>query len=68
MRPSPAGRVVLGTVLALGLYLGLRKVFTGGLVASAVDPTQWWLTTDGLSVVFSLQAIAVLFGAVLAGA
>jgi hypothetical protein len=68
MRPSPVGRVVVGTVLALGLYLGLRKVFTGGLVASAVDPVQWWLTTDGLSVVFSLQAIAVLFGAVLAGA
>jgi hypothetical protein len=68
LRPSPAARVVIGTVLALGSYLGLRKVFTGGLVASAVDPAEWWLTTDGLSVVFSLQAIAVLFGAVLAGA
>lgn len=66
--PTPTGRVLVGTLVALGFYLGLRRVATGLIVAAEIDQTGWWLTAEGLSVVFGLQAIACLFGASLAGA
>lgn len=68
LHPTPAGRVTVGTVAALGLYLGLRKVMAGWVYATEADPDAWWRTADGLAVVFGLQAAAAVFGAVLASA
>jgi len=64
----PAARVVVGTVLALGLYLALRKLTLGLVLATEADPAGWWLTAEGLSSVFGLQAAAGLFGALVAAA
>jgi hypothetical protein len=68
VKPTPAGRVGVGTVVALGLYLGLRKVAAGLVVATGHDPDGWWLSADGLVAVLGLQSAAALFGALLAGA
>jgi hypothetical protein len=68
IRPTPLGRAIVGTLLALGLYLGLRKLATGWVLATEPDPEAWWLSFDGLRAVFAFQAAAVLFGGVLAGA
>jgi hypothetical protein len=53
-------------VLALGLYLGIRKILTGTVLAVVADPNGWWLSFDGLVAVYTAQAIAVVFGALLA--
>lgn len=66
--PSPAARIFVGMLAALGLYLGLRRVAAGFALATSSDPAGWWLTADGLAVVFGLQAVAVVLGAVLAAA
>src|SRR5262245_19813259 len=58
------GRVAVGTVLALGLYLGLRNLATGMLAAVNPDPTAWWLSFPGLVAMHIVQVIAVTFGAV----
>ncbi|MDB5311220.1 MAG: hypothetical protein JWO38_5422 [Gemmataceae bacterium] len=68
LHPTPAGRVLVGMVVAFGLYLGLRKLTIGWLLATVTDPDAWWLTPEGLVGVFGLQAGAVLFGSVLAAA
>src|SRR4051812_40759721 len=68
LRLTPAGRVVVGTVLALGLYLALRKAALGVILATGSEPEDWWLTTNGLGTVFGIQAAAALFGAMLSGA
>ncbi len=67
-RPSALNRIIVGTVLALGLYLALRKLATGWLLANTLEPDAWWLTAEGLRVVFGVQAIAAIVGAMLAGA
>jgi hypothetical protein len=67
-RPTPATRVAVGTVLALGLYLGLRRVIAAVVLASTPDPKAWWVSLEGLVAVFGVQAVAALFGALLAGA
>ncbi|HEY1190364.1 MAG TPA: hypothetical protein VGE74_22210 [Gemmata sp.] len=66
--PSPLGRIVVGAVLALGLYLGLRKVAVGVVLAVAPNPDAWWNSLEGLSAVGALQIATVIFGAVLAAA
>lgn len=66
--PTPTGRALVGTVAALGLYLGLRKLAIGWACATSADPDGWWLTTTGLTVVFALQALSAVFGSGLAAA
>lgn len=66
--PSPTSRVVVGCVLALGMYLALRKFLMGALMASGREPEAWWLTLDGLVAVCGAQAVAVVLGAVVAAA
>jgi hypothetical protein len=66
VRPTSAGRVLIGLLVALGLYLGLRKLTTGWLLAWDIDPESWWLSFEGLQVVFGLQATASIFGSLLA--
>jgi hypothetical protein len=66
--PTPLGRVVAGAVFALGLYLGLRKLATGVVLAASLGSDAWWGSFEGLAVVCGGQALAVIFGAVLAAA
>lgn len=67
-QPTPAGRVVVGALFALGLYLGLRKLAMGAVLAASPDPEAWWASFEGLVAVCSGQALAVVFGAVVAAA
>lgn len=67
--PTALGRIMMGTVLALGLYLGVRKLLTASiLVALQVGAGEWWLSLQGLTVIYSVQVVAVLFGALVAAA
>ncbi|AWM36071.1 hypothetical protein [Gemmata obscuriglobus] len=66
--PAPLGRVAVGAVFALGLYLGLRKFAMGVVLAAHPDPDALWNSFDGLLVVGGLQIATVIFGAVLAAA
>jgi hypothetical protein len=59
---------MVGTVLALGFYLGVRKVVAGAILATNPDPGGWWLSFNGLVAVYAAQAVAVAFGAVVAAA
>ena len=67
-QPTPAGRVVVGALFALGLYLGLRKLAMGAVLAASPDPGAWWSSFEGLVAVCGGQALAVVFGAVVAAA
>jgi hypothetical protein len=66
--PTPAGRVIVGAVFALGCYLGLRKLVIGAVLAAQEEPEAWSLTFEGLSAVCAVQILSVLFGAVVAAA
>jgi hypothetical protein len=68
VRTTPSGRIAIGTILALGLYLGLRKLIAAAVVASTPNPDAWWVSFEGLVAVFGVQAVAALFGALLSGA
>ncbi len=67
-QPQPVGRIVVGAVFALGLYLGLRKFATGVVLAARADPGDRWSSLEGLATVCGGQVAAVSFGAVLAAA
>jgi hypothetical protein len=67
-RPTPLGRVVIGSVLALALYLGLRRLAMGLVLAVHSDPDGWWSSLDGLTAVCGAQVAAVIFGAMVAAA
>lgn len=68
IRPTSLGRIVVGTVVALGLYLGLRKLATAWVLGHQVDPDAWWASADGLAALFTAQGLAAVVGAVLAAA
>jgi hypothetical protein len=68
IQTTAVGRIMVGTVLALGVYLGVRKVLAATILAANGQGTEWWLSFHGLSIVYALQAGAVLFGAVIAAA
>ncbi len=67
-RPTAAGRVFVGTLLTLGVYLGIRQFVTSLILAVQPDPTAWWLTLRGLSVIYLAQMLAVCAGALIAAA
>lgn len=67
-RPTAVGRVAVGTVLTMGLYLALRKLATGGVLALDSDPAGWWTSWTGLAAIHLAQVLAVAFGAVVAAA
>ncbi|MBX9626026.1 MAG: zinc ribbon domain-containing protein, partial [Gemmataceae bacterium] len=58
-RTTPAGRVAVGGLAAVGLYLGLRELAAGWAGLSAGGP-EWWLTP-------AFGAVAAVFGGLLAG-
>jgi hypothetical protein len=67
--PTAIGRITMGTILALGFYLGVRKLLTGSILAALqVGAGEWWLSLQGLTVIYAVQVVAVLFGALIAAA
>lgn len=66
----PWGRILLGLVLAQGLFYGLRHLVTAGLLAvqgrEAVE--QMWATASGILLLQSVRLFSLLVGAVFAGA
>lgn len=67
--PTSLGRIAVGTVLALGSYLAVRKLLIGSVLAAMQsDSGGWWLSFQGLSTVYGVQVLTVLFGAMIAGA
>ena len=68
LQTTPAGRVFVGGVFALGLYLGLRKLATGVMLVAHPEPDGWSSSFEGLVAVCGGQALAVIFGAMLAAA
>ena len=66
--PSVAARIAMGTILALGFYLGVKKLVTGTVMALSDNPDAWWLSVRGLSAVYGTQAVAVVFGSIIAAA
>lgn len=68
-QPNVWGRIGIGVVLALGAYLAIRKIVMGTVLALLDDDADaWWLSLHGLTAVYTAQAIAVVFGSVIASA
>jgi hypothetical protein len=66
---TPGGRVILGTVLALGLCYGTLQIGMAVLRSFGVDAANGGLDPiTGLGIFLSLQIAAVLAGGMLAGA
>jgi hypothetical protein len=65
---TPVGRVAVGAAMGLGLYLALRNLVTGALLAVSPDPAAWWLSFQGLMALHAAQVVAVLFGGAVAAA
>jgi hypothetical protein len=67
---TPVGRVVVGVLLAQGLFYALRHLFTGILMMLDGEDasSQAWTTFHGLLFLQALQVLVPAFGGVLAGA
>jgi hypothetical protein len=60
--------VLIGLILAQGLFYGLRQLLTGILLASSeVAPEELWNDVGRLLLLQAIQLLAVLAGGVLAG-
>jgi hypothetical protein len=62
VRTTPAGRIILGCGLALGLYLGLRE---WGLAAA--PDGEWWSGAVGVGVTLALRLAGAVVGGLMAG-
>jgi hypothetical protein len=62
------GRVLIGLVLAQGLYHGLRNLCTAGFLVTLEEGQSLWDTMGGVLLLQGLQLFAVLIGGMLAGA
>jgi hypothetical protein len=66
---TPWGRILVGLLLAQGLYYGLRHLCTAGLLATGEgSASSVWATLYGLIFLQGLQALGLLVGGALAGA
>src|SRR5262249_48945902 len=66
---TPWGRLLVGLLLAQGLYFVLRHFWAAGLIAALGEGIgDVWATLTGLIVLQSLQAVSVLAGGMLTGA
>jgi hypothetical protein len=65
---TPAGRILIGVLLAVGLSYGLLQLCTAGLRATQLDPAEGGFhPLAGLALLEGLQAVALLAGGTLAG-
>jgi hypothetical protein len=66
---TPWGRLVVGLLLAQGLYYVLRHLCTAGLLVAREElADNVWATLTGLVVVQALQALSILAAGLLTGA
>ncbi len=63
---TPWGRILIGLLLAQGLYHGMRHLLTAGLLVAG--DADVWRTLTGLLVLQGLQGLGLLAGGGLAGA
>jgi len=64
---TPWGRIVVGLLLAQGLAHGL-KLFATGLLGGDDGIGQFWTTSWGIMLLFTLQGISLLIGGTITGA
>src|ERR1700682_3912515 len=63
------GRILIGLILAQGIFHGLRHLCVAWLLASeGSEQNELWGTIPGLILLQSLQVVGLLVGALLAGA
>ncbi len=67
-QPSAVARVVFGTVLALGTFLASQALISGATALTSPNPAAWRTSPNGLIAIQVAQALAVVFGAVIAAA
>jgi hypothetical protein len=65
---TPWARLLVGLLLAQGLYYGLRHLLSAGLLAARMDADSPWEAFGGFVLVQVLQAIGVLCAGLLTGA
>lgn len=66
---TPWGRILIGLLLAQGLYYGLRHLCTAGLLVSGEDGAHdVWNTLYGLIFLQGLQGFGLILGGMLTGA
>src|SRR5262249_40884850 len=68
-RQTPWGRILIGLLLAQGLYYGFRHLCTAGLMASGDNGAHdAWNTLYGLIFLQGLQGVGLLVGGMVTGA
>jgi hypothetical protein len=66
---TPWGRILIGLLLAQGLYYGLRHLCVAGLLAAnVVEAETLWTSVTGLLLIQGLQVVSLLIGGLFAGA
>jgi hypothetical protein len=66
---NPWSRVLVGLLLAQGIYRGLRQLCMAGLLAAGEGtPHTLWGSVQGLLLLQGMQGLGILVGAALAGA
>ena len=66
---TPWGRIMVGLLLAQGLYHGMRQLCSAGMLAAGEGATpDVWATLFGLMLLQGLQGCGILVGGTLAGA
>jgi hypothetical protein len=66
---TPWGRILIGLLLAQGLYYALRHLCVGGLLATdVIDAETLWSSATGLLLIQGLQVASLLIGGLFAGA
>jgi hypothetical protein len=66
---TPWSRIVIGVVLAQGIYFGLKQLCMAGLLVSGDDAaSELWTSHAGPALVLTLQSVGLLLGGILAGA
>jgi hypothetical protein len=67
---TAGGRLLLGVLLAQGLYFGLHRLLTAGLLAAndGGEMVGMWSSVFGVVLIQALQAVGLLIGGAVAGA
>src|SRR4051794_17126725 len=65
---TPWGRIVVGLLLAQGLYYGLWHLITAGMLATSDEGQGVWTQLHGVVLSQCLQALSLVLGGMLTGA